>query len=161
MLFKNLNALTVVSLFSLLMLPVIVVAHGTEKPNATEMFTGETSAAAQVVKAFHKALQQGNAAVARSSLADNVLIIEGGGVERSADEYASHHMLSDMKFLAAVKGEVIEHHTVVQGDVAYSVSRTKMSGEYKGKVIDYTGKETLVLVKNEKGWRIVHIHWSR
>jgi ketosteroid isomerase-like protein len=161
MLFKHFRALTVASLLAVLMLPLTVVAHGTEKPNATVLFSGETSDAAQAVKTFHTALQQGNAAVARSSLADNVLIIEGSGVERSADEYAGHHMLSDMKFLAAVKGEVIEHHTVVQGDVAYSVSRTKMLGEYKGKVIDYTSKETLVLVKNDQGWRIVHIHWSR
>jgi ketosteroid isomerase-like protein len=161
MLFKHLSALTVASLLSVLLLPVTVVAHGTEKPAATAMFSGETSAAAQAVKTFHTALREGNAAVARASLADDVLIVEGGGVERSADEYASHHMLSDMKFLAAVKGEVIEHQTVVQGDVAYSVSRTKMLGEYKGKVIDYTSKETLVLVKNDKGWRIVHIHWSR
>jgi ketosteroid isomerase-like protein len=161
MLFKHLSALTVASLLSVLMLPVTAVAHGTEKPAATAMFAGETSAAAQAVKAFHTALRQGDAAAARASLADNVLIIEGSGVERSADEYAGHHMLSDMKFLAAVKGEVIEHQTVVQGDVAYSVSRTKMLGEYKGKVIDYTSKETLVLVKNDQDWRIVHIHWSR
>jgi hypothetical protein len=69
-------------------------SHGDEKHQDKQvMFTGTDTDAGQVVVAFHKALEFGDAVKARSLLADDVLIIEGAGVERSADEYASHHML--------------------------------------------------------------------
>ena len=93
-------------------------------------------------------------------LADDVLIVEGNGVERSADEYASHHMLADMKFMAAVQVEALEHQTKVLGKVAYSVSRSQLTGDYKGKPVDVVSKETLVLVDTSAGWKIVHVHWS-
>ena len=37
-----------------------------------------------------------------SLLADNVLILEGGRIERSADEYRAHHLQADMQFSSAV-----------------------------------------------------------
>jgi ketosteroid isomerase-like protein len=115
----------------------------------------------EVVNAFHHALKASNAKEARSLLNDNVLIFEGGSVERSAEEYAHHHMLADMKYLAALDSEVIEHNVMVSGEYAYSVSRTRTKGEYKGKQRDYVGMETIVLRRTPAGWEIVHIHWSR
>ena len=48
----------------------------------------------------------------------------------------------------------------VLGNVAYSVSRTQLTGDYKDKPVDVVSKETLVLVDNGDGWKIVHVHWS-
>lgn len=159
--FRNkIQTLSAISLGLALLCPVSVQAHGNEKHAAPALFVGESTAAAQAVKAFHQALRAGDANAARAMLADDVLIVEGNGVERSAEEYASHHMLADMKFMAAVKVEALEHQTKVLGKVAYSVSRSQLTGDYKGKPVDVISKETLVLVDTGAGWKIVHVHWS-
>ncbi len=160
MLSKKIRALSVITLWMALMSSAGVLAHGNEKHDTPALFVGENSAAAQTVKAFHQVLRAGDAKAVRAMLADDVLIVEGNGVERSAEEYASHHMLADMKFMAAVKVEALEHQTKVLGKVAYSVSRSQLTGEYKGKPVDVVSKETLVLVDTGDGWKIVHVHWS-
>ena len=159
--FRNkVQTLSAISLSLALFSPVSALAHGNEKPATPALFVGESTAAAQTVTAFHQALRAGDAKAVRAMLADDVLIVEGNGVERSADEYASHHMLADMKFMAAVQVEALEHQTKVLGKVAYSVSRSQLTGEYKGKPVDVVSKETLVLVDNGDSWKIVHVHWS-
>ena len=136
-------------------------SHGDEKHEDKQiMFTGTDTEAAKVVVAFHKALESGDAAKARSLLADNVLIIEGSGIERSADEYASHHMLSDMKYLQAIDIRTLEHHVQVGSSLAISFSRISNKGVYKGKKIDREGNETITLIHGSDGWKIAHIHWS-
>ena len=91
---------------------------------------------------------------------DDVLILEGKGVERSAQEYASHHMLSDMKYLKAMTIESIEHHVTQFDVVAISISRSSVKGTYKDKNIDRIGNETIALKKHDDKWKITHIHWS-
>lgn len=160
MLNKKIQALSVITLGMALLSSAGVLAHGNEKHDTTALFVGENTAPAQAVKAFHQALRTGDVNAARAMLADDVLIVEGNGVERSADEYASHHMLADMKFMAAVKAEALEHQTKMLGNMAYSVSRSQLTGEYKDKPVDVVSKETLVLVDKGDGWKIVHVHWS-
>ena len=136
-------------------------AHGDEKhPKDNPLFVGTQSPAAQVVQAFHKALKQGDKKVARELLSGGVIIFEGGGVERSADEYANHHMLADMKYLAAIENELLEHQVFTIGDMAYSISRSQSKGNYKGKEINSTGMESMTLKNTDSGWKITHIHWS-
>ena len=138
-----------------------VNAHGDEKhPIKNAFFVGIQSEAAKAVSSFHTALKQGDKKAARTLLADNVIIFEGGGIERSADEYANHHMLADMKFLGSVENELLEHQVFTQGDMAYSVARSKTQGNYKGKEINVTGMESMTLKKTDSGWKITHIHWS-
>lgn len=134
-------------------------AHG-DKEKDKGLFKGIDTPAAKVVLAFHQALETGNKELARAQLADDVTIYEGGGVERSADEYAHHHMLSDMKYLAAVKSKTLEHQVTVLGNTAISASRSHTKGIYKGKERDYQGMETMVLEKQSGEWKIKHIHWS-
>lgn len=128
--------------------------------NKHEMFMGIETSAAKTVTQFHKALRTGNKAIARKLLSENVLIFEGGGVERSADEYAHHHMLSDMKYIAAMKSELLEHNVKVIGLSAVSMSRSKITGTFKDKVLNYESMETIVLEKKNDEWKIVSIHWS-
>jgi len=136
-------------------------AHGDKKhSDPSPFFVNTDSAPAKVVTAFHQALESGDKAKARSLMADDVLIFEGG-VERSADQYANHHMLADMKYLAVVETKTIEHQVSISGEMALSVSRSKTTGNYKNKPVDYEGLETIVLNLSEGKWKITHIHWSR
>ncbi len=93
-------------------------AHG-DKNKDKGLFKGIDTPAAKVVLAFHQALETGNQKQARAQLADDVTIFEGGRVERSADEYAHHHMLSDMKYLAAMKSDTLEHQVTILGNTRH------------------------------------------
>jgi ketosteroid isomerase-like protein len=70
-------------------------------------------------------------------------------------------MPGDMAFLKALKPSTLEHQVKVLGNVAYSVSKTHMTGRYRDKVIDQISVETMVLAKEDGTWRIIHIHWSQ
>jgi len=123
-------------------------------------FTGLDLEAAKVVLAFHKALKDGDKPTVKRILADDVIIFEGGGVERSEAEYEHHHMSADMAYLKDMSIETIEHHVQVSGNTAVSLSRSKVTGTYKGKAIDREGMETITLLKKNDQWLISHIHWS-
>ena len=140
----------------------VIFAHDKTKQlvDKPALFVGLDSMAGKTVQRFHHALSSNDKITARQLLADDVQIFEGGRVERSADEYAGHHMLSDMKYLAVINSELIEHQVNVIGDIAISLSRNKISGMYKGKQRNYESKETMILEKQSGDWKIVHIHWS-
>jgi ketosteroid isomerase-like protein len=125
-----------------------------------ENFSGTESAAYHTVTSFHQALKTKDKQKAHSLLDEKVVIFEGGKVERSASEYASHHMQADMNYLSSVNTELLEQHVSEFGNVAISVARTKTTGEYKGKTINRTGMETMFLKKQNGVWKISHIHWS-
>jgi len=131
-----------------------------EKKDEPAMFSGLETPAAKTVLAFHKALKTGDAETALSLLAEDVLILEGKGVERSAQQYASHHMISDMKYLKAMTIKPLEHHVTQHNDIAVSISRSSVKGTYKDKSLDRVGNETITLVSQNNEWKIVHIHWS-
>lgn len=138
-----------------------VSAHGDEThANKNTLFIGTQSPAAQAVSTFREALRQGDKKTARDLLADNVIIFEGGGVERSAEEYANHHMLADMKFLGAVDSKLLEHQVFTSGNSAYSIAISETQGNYKGKEVNVTGMESITLKNTDTGWKITHIHWS-
>ena len=119
-----------------------------------------TNDAAKTVIAFHNALNSGNAQRARMLLDDSVVIYEGGGVERSADEYANHHLHADIEFMSKMQVTMLEHQVKTTADMAVSISRSKVQGKYHDKDIDIETMETIVLKKHDGNWRIMHIHWS-
>jgi len=124
------------------------------------LFSGLEQAPAKTVLAFHQALKEGDHAKVDQVLADDVMIFEGGGVERSKAEYAQHHMSADMAYLKEMSVETLEHHVKVDGNVAVSMARSKVNGSYKGKTVAHEGMETITLLKQNGQWRINHIHWS-
>ena len=128
---------------------------------AQAMYSGLDSDAARVVEQFHESLKAGDTTSAKYLLASNVLIFEGGGVERSAVEYGNHHMKADMMFLKDLQIELLERHVQEYGNTAVAISRSRSSGIFKDKSVDSQSMETLVLEKQPTGdWKIVHIHWS-
>lgn len=139
------------------------IAHSNEskKHRIYPKNSGAETGAGRAITEFHRAIKLGHKRKARSLLDDNVTIFEGAHVEKSADEYANHNMIADMKYLAKVKTEILTHSVKVIGDVAYSMSQTKSTGQVKGKYINSEGLESMVLQKNNNKWKIVHIHWSK
>ena len=129
-------------------------------PKTAGPMTGTESAPGKVVTLFHKALKSGDTKTARSLLADDVIIFEGGRVERSADEYAHHHMQADMKYLKHMETQTLEHQVIISGNSAVSMSRSHTKGVYKDKPREHEGMETMVLEHTNGSWKIKHIHWS-
>ncbi|AZG75174.1 DUF4440 domain-containing protein [Shewanella livingstonensis] len=138
------------------------LAHGDETHVVEKtQFIGIDSAAGKVVKQFHNALKTGNEALVRQSLAENVQIYEGGKVDRSLAEYASHHLHADMAYLKGLTITLTEHQVAITGDIAISTAISHAQGEYKSKSVDSISMETLVLTKQVDGtWKIIHVHWS-
>lgn len=151
-----------ITMLALILLSGAVFSHenDTAKEAKSTMFSGLETSAGKTVLAFHKALETGDPQTARSLLADDVLILEGKGVERSAQEYASHHMLSDMKYLKEMTITSLEHHINQHNNVAISIARSSVKGTYKDKNVDRIGNETITLMKLNDTWKITHIHWS-
>lgn len=120
----------------------------------------EATQAAGVVDAFHAALAQGDTTAALSALAEDVVIFESGGVERSKAEYASHHLAADAAFAKAVPSRRLRRAGRVDGPLAWIASEGRATGAWKGKPVDRVTTETMVLRRQGGGWVIVHIHWS-
>jgi mono/diheme cytochrome c family protein len=112
------------------------------------------------VKAFHASLSSGDAAGVQAILDPKVLIMESRNVERSREEYASHHLPSDMKFMRAIRYQLQRQSGDTVGDLAWVASEATLTGEVSGKPVDVISTESLVLKKTARGWKIVHIHWS-
>jgi ketosteroid isomerase-like protein len=116
--------------------------------------------AVAVVDAFHAALQENDVTGALFALADDVVIFEGGRVERSKVEYASHHAPADAAYSAAVPSTLLRRTAFAEGAAAWIVSEARAKGSYKEKAVDQLTTETMLLRKDPAGWRIIHIHWS-
>lgn len=140
---------------------ILLVGCQPSSPEAAKTQQVETSKpAADTVDAFHAALAAGDTKQALALLADDVLIYEDGGAEKSKDEYAAHHLEADMAFLKGVKQSAVAHSAQVNGDVAWVMNQGKTTGTYKDKAINSASTETVVLRRIDGEWKIVHIHWS-
>jgi ketosteroid isomerase-like protein len=113
-----------------------------------------------VVEAFSKALVEQDLEAAARLLADDVLILETGGAERSRDEYLGHHARADAKFLAGSHHKLKLRKARVAGDLAWVGSQSELHASRAGKPLQLSSTETMVLRRTPEGWRIVHIHWS-
>ncbi len=113
----------------------------------------------RAVEAYHAALQRGDSAAALSLLASDVVVLESGGVE-TRDEYRSHHLPADMQFAQALPGTRGPVGVKVRGDVAWAWSTSVVQGEFRGRQINSSGAELMVLTRSAGGWKIAAIHWS-
>lgn len=116
--------------------------------------------AAAAVDAFHAALQRGDVKGALAALSEDVVIFEGGRVERSKSEYASHHAPADAAYGSAVPSTLLKRTAFADGSIAWVVTESRATGRYKDKPVNQLSTETMVLRKEDAGWRIIHIHWS-
>jgi uncharacterized protein (TIGR02246 family) len=113
-----------------------------------------------VVDAFSAALQAGDLERVRALLADDVLVLESGGAERSKDEYFASHAAADAAFLRDAHVQVTHRSARVDGGMAWVGTESEMHVSKDGVALTLLGTETMVLARAADGWRIVHIHWS-
>ncbi len=116
--------------------------------------------ASDALDRFHRAVVSADRALAESVLAADVQIFESGFVERSRDEYLSHHFEADAGFAKAVTRKVTAHRVESAGNMALVMDETETSGSYDGQPIRLIGTETAVLKRDGDHWKIVHLHWS-
>jgi len=114
----------------------------------------------QTLEAFHAALAAGDAGAAQALLSPTVMIYESGYVERSRDEYASHHLASDIAFSKTTTRKVSSHQERIDGNVATVTEETETRGTFQGKPVKTAGLQTALLEKQGDAWIIVHLHWS-
>ena len=115
---------------------------------------------AAIVDAFHAALTRGDTTGAATLLANEALIFEEGGAERSKAEYVAHHLPSDAEFSKTTQSVVTHRSHGMNGSLAWVASEGRTTGAYKGKPVDVRTTETMLLRRAGPRWTIVHIHWS-
>ena len=127
---------------------------------ATRSVPVAASTAVDTVLAFHAALAHGNTDAALALVAENALIFESGGVERSRAEYAGHHLKADAEFSAAVRRTLVDRSNGEDGNTAWVMSVETVTGSFHNRAIKSRSVETMLLRRIDNQWRIVHIHWS-
>ena len=131
---------------------------------ATALFATSASSLAaspkETIAAFHAALSSGDRTKATSLLAPDITIYEAGHVERSREEYAGHHLGSDMEFAKNATRKVLKQTERIDGKTAILWEETETTGTVRGKPVHAFGTETAILEKNGDNWTIVHVHWS-
>lgn len=109
---------------------------------------------------LHAAIASGDTKGIEDILDPQVLIFESGGVESSLEEYASHHMNSDMDFMAGMNRKVLGREVFVDDDLAVVTTRSRLTGMFNEEAMDLFSLETLLLNQTEGEWKVRHIHWS-
>lgn len=112
-----------------------------------------------VIERFHAALSAGDSTAAMGLLAMDAVILESGGVETRA-EYQSHHLPGDIRYAQSMKSTRGPIRVSIRGDVAWASSTSTTTGESRGRAVNSTGAELMVLTRTSSGWRISAIHWS-
>jgi ketosteroid isomerase-like protein len=112
------------------------------------------------VDRFTRALSDGDLTKAGVELDPNVLILESGGVERSAAEYLGGHAKGDAAFLKTVHQQLLRRNAHVSGDFAWVASESELHTQRDGKPVTLLSTETMLLQRRASVWKIVHIHWS-
>ena len=139
---------------------LLVVAPASLGAQAAATAPGDSAAVAAVVSAFHAAMERGDSLGAMAMLAPDVEVLESGGIEDRA-EFRAHHLAADIEFARAVKQVRGVLRVKVQGGVAWTSATSTSTGTFRGREINSSGAESMVLVRAADGrWLISSIHWS-
>lgn len=118
------------------------------------------SSAAAVVSAFHAAMERRDSLAAMALLAPDVEVLESGGLEDRA-EFRADHLAADIEFAQAVKQVRGAIRVKVSGDAAWTSATSTSTGTFRGREINSSGAESIVLTRSADGrWLIRGIHWS-
>ena len=139
----------------------VIVTPGGAVSSASAPADDETARPAiAVVDVFHAALGSGDVEAVLALLAEDVVVLEEGGAERSREEYAGHHLPADMAYAAATEAEITRRVAWAEGDVAWVLTEGRTTGAFNGRPVDRLTAETMILHRDGDVWRIRHIHWS-
>jgi ketosteroid isomerase-like protein len=142
-----------------ILLGALGVALIVTAPIEAQTSSAATAEVQKVVDAFHAALKAGDTAGVMTLLAQDVLLLEAGGIETRA-EYESKHLPADVEFEKAVTTSFKPYRVTVAGDAAWVVNTNDYKGTFRDRPVDSAGVELMVLSKDAAGWRIRAIHWS-
>ena len=131
----------------------------TANTHVAPALSGEAGQAEAVVDQFGAALKQKRTQEAAALLAADVHILESGGVEKSRDEYASHHLQADAEFMSTASVRRLSRTGGGGGDFAWIATESEITarGDPPATLL---ATETMLLRRTPQGWRIAHIHWS-
>ncbi|AWV07291.1 nuclear transport factor 2 family protein [Marilutibacter maris] len=113
-----------------------------------------------VADAFSDALKTGDLERVGDFLAEDVLILESGGSERTREEYLRGHAGHDAAFLKAAQVRLLHRTVRTSEHMVWIGSEREIHATGDGGPMALLSSETLVLGDTPKGWKIVHIHWS-
>lgn len=136
-------------------------AHG--KGVGRDAVTDVSAAAVAAIAAvdrFTAALSAGDFSQAGAELDPDVLILESGGAERSAQEYLDGHAQGDAEFLKSAHQQLLRRTAHASGDFAWAASERELHVRKNGRAEVILSTETMLLQRRAAGWKIVHIHWS-
>ena len=138
------------------------MAHSQAAAPAAPASTADaaTAPAEAVADRFSTALQAGDLDTVGGLLAEDVLILESGGAERSRAEYLQHHAISDSEFLKTAHVQRLRRTARIEGGIAWIGTESEIHTTKDGQPLALLSTETMVLRETPSGWRIVHIHWS-
>lgn len=119
----------------------------------------DSAAVAGTVRSYHEALARGDSVAALALLAPDAVVLESGGVE-TFEEYRADHLAADIEFAQAIASERSAIRVRVEGNAAWASSTTTTQGTFRGREVDSSGAELMVLERTPDGWRIAAIHWS-
>jgi ketosteroid isomerase-like protein len=128
-------------------------------PARAQRAAADTAAVRAVVAGFSAALQAGDTTRALRYLHPALVVFEEGTGE-NREHYRTHHLPADAAFLAQVHPTYTHEQLTVSGMMALHLREYRMRGTWRGRRVDSTGAETMVLLKTPEGWKIRHIHWS-
>ena len=112
-----------------------------------------------VVESYYESLETGDRKSALELLSNDIMVLENGHVE-TAEEYVSHHLAADMEFSPAVVSKRNVVQATVEGNIGWVISTSTSKGKFRGREINATGAELVVLRKEKGRWKIRVIHWS-
>ena len=138
---------------------LLALAVSTSAPTVLRAQAADSAAAVAVVAKFHASLAAGDSTAALSLLADDVRILETGGVE-DKQHYRSGHLAGDLNYAKAVPSQRTTVSVMIRGAAAWVVSTSTTVGDYNGRAINSQGAELMVLSKGADGWKISAVHWS-
>jgi ketosteroid isomerase-like protein len=143
-----------------LALPAAALPHQDAAPPTDAGIAPAAQPAVAVVEAFSAALKAGDFDRVRALLADDVLVLESGGAERSEQEYFASHAGADAAFLREAHVQVTGRTARIAGNIAWVGTESELHASKDGSPFTLLSSETMILSRTPDGWRIVHIHWS-
>lgn len=138
---------------------LLALAVSLTAPAVLTAQAADSAAVVAVVAKFHASLAAGDSSAALAMLADDVKILESGGVENKT-QYRTGHINGDMSFAKAVPSVRTVTGVHVRGDVAWVTSTSVTQGESNGRQVNSAGAELVVLSREGGSWKIRAVHWS-
>ena len=139
--------------------PVAAQSRGVAGSPVAGSAVTDSAAVAAIVERFHGAYAAGDSSAILAMLAPDVVLLESGGTE-TLDEYRSHHLPGDLGYAKSVKITRAPIRVVVRGDAAWAWSTSRAAGEFRGRRLNVSAAELIVLVRDAGRWRVAAIHWS-